>query len=315
MEPAGVGPLAGPPPTITRIHTERLVPMSGIQNTGWAALLSSSSTTSSSSTDGSTSLRGFADLTEKQRTEIRALLKTTQTDDLTAAELEQQIQAIINGTSPSSTGSSTSRSSSSSTSDGTSSSTSDDSSTSSSSSATSDPFTNLDLTDSQKSQIQSILENAQTQGLSPSDVLTQIDAVLTTSQQSTLQSDLQSLQALGAPPPPPPPPPSSSSGLTDDQKSQIETILQNAESAGTDTSTLAAQIEAVLDGTSSSSTSTVQNAQSSNSGLQSAGGGSSSSSSTSATLSNGLTAADIQRQALAALSIIEHSLADQYSSS
>jgi len=146
-------------------------------------------------------------------------------------------------------------------------------------------------------------------------VLTQIDAVLTTSQQSTLQSDLQSLQALGAPPPPPPPPPSSSSGLTDDQKSQIETILQNAESAGTDTSTLAAQIEAVLDGTSSSSTSTVQNAQSSNSGLQSAGGGSSSSSSTSATLSNGLTAADIQRQALAALSIIEHSLADQYSSS
>jgi hypothetical protein len=282
----------------------------GASGTNWASLLTSSSSTSSDSATSTTSLRHYAHLAESQRTQLRALLNSSQSSGLTTDQLEQQIQAIIDGTSTtSSSGSQTGSSSSSSTSSDT-----DSSSSGTSTTASSNPFANLDLTAAQKTQIQTILQDAQSQGTSPSDVLSQIENVLTTTQQSTLQTDLQQLQALGAPPPPPPgPPPSGADGLTDDQKSQIESILQDAQSAGTDVSTLSSQIEAVLDGTSSSTASTVQNAQSTNSGLQSSGG-ESSSTSWSATLANGLSASDVQRQAAAALSILEHSLADQYSS-
>jgi signal transduction histidine kinase len=53
-------------------------------------------------------------------------------------------------------------------------------------------FANLNLTQSQQTQIQQILQNAQTQGLSPQQVQTQINAVLTPTQQLALQKDLQS---------------------------------------------------------------------------------------------------------------------------
>jgi Spy/CpxP family protein refolding chaperone len=60
--------------------------------------------------------------------------------------------------------------------------------------STSGPFGNLDLTSQQQSQIQDILSKAKSQGLSPSQVQSEINNVLTPDQQKTLQSDLQKLQ-------------------------------------------------------------------------------------------------------------------------
>jgi signal transduction histidine kinase len=53
-------------------------------------------------------------------------------------------------------------------------------------------FANLDLTQSQQTQIQQILANAQNQALSPQQTQAQINSVLTPVQQSALQQDLQS---------------------------------------------------------------------------------------------------------------------------
>jgi Spy/CpxP family protein refolding chaperone len=60
--------------------------------------------------------------------------------------------------------------------------------------STSGPFGNLDLTSQQQSQIQNILSQAKSQGLSPSQVQGEINNVLTPDQQQTLQSDLQKLR-------------------------------------------------------------------------------------------------------------------------
>jgi len=59
------------------------------------------------------------------------------------------------------------------------------------------PFANLNLTDDQSSQIRSILQNAQSQGTSSSDVQSQINAVLNPQQQQTLQADLQAQKGGG----------------------------------------------------------------------------------------------------------------------
>jgi hypothetical protein len=59
------------------------------------------------------------------------------------------------------------------------------------------PFANLDLTADQSSQIRSILQNAQSQGLSPTDVQNQINNVLTQQQQQTLQTDLSAQKSSG----------------------------------------------------------------------------------------------------------------------
>jgi len=61
--------------------------------------------------------------------------------------------------------------------------------------STSGPFGNLDLTSQQQSEIQNIFSQAKPQGLSPSQVQSQINNVLTPDQQKTLQSDLQKLHA------------------------------------------------------------------------------------------------------------------------
>jgi signal transduction histidine kinase/Spy/CpxP family protein refolding chaperone len=53
------------------------------------------------------------------------------------------------------------------------------------------PFSNLNLTTTQQNQIQQILQNAQTQGLTQQQAQAQINAVLTPAQQATLQQDLQ----------------------------------------------------------------------------------------------------------------------------
>jgi Spy/CpxP family protein refolding chaperone len=184
------------------------------------------------------------------------------------------------------------------------------------------PFANLNLTEDQRAKIRAILHQAKSQGLSQADVQKQINGVLTTDQQKTLQSDLQALQQQQQTPPADP---FANLNLTDDQKTKIQGILQQAQSAGTDPSTVQQQINAILTPTQQATLqSDVQKAQSAHSGRHhhDGGGGSASSSSsapsttdasgsTSAvgatdptTLANGLTATDIQNQARAALAIL-----------
>ena len=64
----------------------------------------------------------------------------------------------------------------------------------------SNPLSQLDLTSSQQSQISQILQSAQTNGTSPSDVLSQIDNVLTPSQQQQLVSLFSSYTSTGSTP-------------------------------------------------------------------------------------------------------------------
>jgi Spy/CpxP family protein refolding chaperone len=65
-----------------------------------------------------------------------------------------------------------------------------------STSSTNDPLTNLSLTDAQKSTIDTILQNAQANGTSQADVLAQINAALTPTQQSAFLQDVQTAQAI-----------------------------------------------------------------------------------------------------------------------
>ena len=268
---------------------------------------------STSQTDGSTStsLRPFAnlDLTEDQRKQIRSILKTADSQGLTQAEIQQQIDAILTPTQQSTLQSDLADLTSGSA-----------SSTQSAPAAPppppqppggnpfadpNGPFANLDLTSSQQSQIASILKNGQSQGLTIDQINSQIDAVLTTSQQATFTTDLQNL-------PQPPGSQNSSStsdplsnlGLTDDQKSKIDTILQNAQSNGTSQADVLAQIDAVLTPSQQSAfLQDVQTAQAIVSGQSQSGSGGTSSSST-ATLSSGVTETDIQNQIAAAKSLI-----------
>jgi hypothetical protein len=57
------------------------------------------------------------------------------------------------------------------------------------------PFANLNLTSTQNTQIQSILQNAQSQSLSFSQVQSQINSVLSPTQQTAMQSNVQKSQA------------------------------------------------------------------------------------------------------------------------
>jgi Spy/CpxP family protein refolding chaperone len=199
---------------------------------------------------------------------------------------------------------------------------------------------NLDLTEDQRTQIRSILKAAKSQGLSQTEIEQEINAILTTSQQTTFQSDIASQTASSSStsdssstsgtsaaqgPPPGPPPggnpfadpngPFANLDLTSSQQSQIATILKNGQSQGLTFDQINAQINAVL--TTSQQTTfatdlenlpappTVQNAQDLASGQSQTGSGdASSSSSSTATLSNGLTEADIQKQIAAAASLI-----------
>ena len=57
------------------------------------------------------------------------------------------------------------------------------------------PFSNLNLTAQQKSQLKSIFQSAASGAVSPAQIHAQIDSVLTSTQQTTLQSDLKGLKA------------------------------------------------------------------------------------------------------------------------
>ena len=90
------------------------------------------------------------------------------------------------------------------------------------------PFANLNLTSDQQSQVSQILSSAQSQGLTPEQINSQISALLSTAQQATFSSDLGSLQ-----------PPTSSGGSSD---------------ASTATASVSGQSQAGSDGTIASST-------------------------------------------------------------
>jgi Spy/CpxP family protein refolding chaperone len=265
----------------------------------------------STSTDGSSSisLRPFAnlDLTEDQRKQIRSILKNADGEGLSQAQIQQQINAILTTTqqttlqsdiaalnSNSSTGSNTG-------------------STGTAGSPPpkggnpfadpNGPFANLDLTSSQQTQIAQILQSARSQGLTLDQINTKIDAVLTSSQQATFETDLENL-------PQPPNGQSSSANdllanlnLTSDQQSQIDSILKSAQSNGTSSADVLTQIEAILTPAQQSTLlQDVQTAQAIVSGRSQTGNGGTSASS--ATLSNGLTETDIQNQVAAATSLI-----------
>jgi Spy/CpxP family protein refolding chaperone len=112
------------------------------------------------------------------------------------------------------------------------------------------PFSNLNLTADQKKQIGSILSTAKSQGLSFSQINSQISQVLTPQQQQTFQTDLQQAKAHhhhrggGS---------SSDSSsllskldLSSSQQTQIGQLVQNAQSNGTSPSTLLSQINNLL---------------------------------------------------------------------
>ena len=99
-------------------------------------------------------------------------------------------------------------------------------------------FGDLNLTSAQQNQISQILQNAQSQGLSPSQVQTQINAVLTPAQRSTLQNELSSIGQQGGT--------FANLNLTPAQQKQIQQILQNAKNQGLSQSQVQAEINAVL---------------------------------------------------------------------
>jgi hypothetical protein len=67
----------------------------------------------------------------------------------------------------------------------------------SASSSLTGPFSNLNLTAQEQTDIQSILQTAQSGTLSFAQLASKIDGVLTPAQQQTFQSDLQTAQATG----------------------------------------------------------------------------------------------------------------------
>ncbi len=158
-------------------------------------------------------------------------------------------------------------------------------------------FANLNLTEAQRTQVRSILHNAKQNGTSQSDVQSQISALLTPDQQATYQSDLQQqTQGVSST--------SSSSSsssqtqtqtqsnvfanlnLTSQQQQQISTILQNAQSQGTDPKQVRSQIASVLSPTQQSTLqSNVQNARSAGSGRHHDNDGDGQSASTTSTTS------------------------------
>jgi Spy/CpxP family protein refolding chaperone len=119
------------------------------------------------------------------------------------------------------------------------------------------PFANLDLSESQRTQIRTILKNAQSQGLAPDAVQSQIAAVLTAAQQAQLQANQAQAASQGGPNGPPngkppgnpftdPNGPFANLGLTSAQQTQIARILQSGHASGASISSVNSQISAVL---------------------------------------------------------------------
>jgi Spy/CpxP family protein refolding chaperone len=113
-----------------------------------------------------------------------------------------------------------------------------------------DPFANLDLTAQQQQQFQQIFGNVRNGTLSPSQAQDQINAILTPTQQQTLQNDLQQMRARhhhrhngggeSATNP------LAQLDLTSDQQGPIAQLVQTAQADGTAPSDLVSQIDNVL---------------------------------------------------------------------
>jgi len=267
------------------------------------------------------SLRPFAnlDLTEAQRTQIRAIFQQAKTQGLSQTQIQQQINAVLTPAqqttlqndisqfqsqqNANTTGNATGTSSSSSTSQTPPNPFSDPNG----------PFANLDLTTSQQSQIAQILQSGISQGSSPTQINSQISAILTTSQQTTFQSDLKNLPQ-GGPPSGTNSDPLDDLTLTTTQQSQIDQILQQAQSGTITQAQALAQITNLLTPAQQSllqndeQTAQTQVSGRRHSGDDSTSTGTSSTTSSVATLPNGVTETDIQNQVAAATSLILNQL-------
>jgi Spy/CpxP family protein refolding chaperone len=176
-------------------------------------------------------------------------------------------------------------------------------------------FAGLNLSEQQRTQMRSILQNAKSQGTSQADVQQQLEGVLTPDQQAQFTAaqtgqttpstqSSQSTPGLFA-----------NLNLTADQQTKIDSILADAKTNGTSSTDVKSQIDAVLtDSQKTQLAANVQNARASGSGHHrhhGGGGGADSTSSTSAasttastTSASGVTESDLQNQALAALSVL-----------
>jgi len=146
------------------------------------------------------SLRPFAnlDLTEQQRTQIRAIFQQAKTQGLSQTQIQQQINAVLTPAQQTTLQNDISQfQSQNSAATGTSSSTSSTSSATSSTqtppnpSSTDDPLDDLTLTTTQQSQIDQVLQEAQAGTITQSEALAQITNLLTPAQQTLLQHDEQ----------------------------------------------------------------------------------------------------------------------------
>ncbi|MDB5041436.1 MAG: hypothetical protein JWN27_2162 [Candidatus Eremiobacteraeota bacterium] len=187
-------------------------------------------------------------------------------------------------------------------------------------------FAGLNLTEQQRTQMRSILQNAKSQGTSQADVQKQLEQVLTPTQQAQFSASQaaqtsQSTQSSQATPPL-----FANLNLTADQQTKIDAIIADAKTNGTSSTDVKSQIDAVLtDSQKTQLASNVQNARASGSGHHrhhGGGGGTDATSSTtsadttaSTTSSSGLTATDMQNQVLAALSVLTKYVQSQVTTS
>ncbi|HEY4442187.1 MAG TPA: hypothetical protein VGN14_17135, partial [Candidatus Elarobacter sp.] len=132
-----------------------------------------------------TSLRQFADLglTEEQRTKIRSLISAAKQNGTSATDLENQIENVLTDAQKTQLAS--------------------EASTAVQQGAQGGPppgpppdlFKGITLTSDQQAKIKAIFENARSQGLSHNQVNAQIESVLTDSQKTTFEQNLQNAQA------------------------------------------------------------------------------------------------------------------------
>jgi Spy/CpxP family protein refolding chaperone len=207
-------------------------------------------------------LQQYSDLglSESQRTQIRSIVRSAQSDGLTQAQVQQQIESVLTPDQQSQLQSESGSSSTSATNTSSSSTTSSSLTTGSSQTASSNPFANLNLTSSEASQIEQLLQNAGSSGISLSQFTSDLSSILTTAQQSTFQSDVQSVlqqfnaaansqaQTNSGPTNPfnDPDGPFANLNLTSSQQTQIQSILQNAQSQGLSPDQVNSEIEGVL---------------------------------------------------------------------
>jgi Spy/CpxP family protein refolding chaperone len=161
-----------------------------------------SGVSNTSSTDGTStpSLRAFSNLglSDTQTSQIRSILNAAQQNGTSQSDVQSQIDAVLTPAQQSTLSSNSSSNS------NYTSVTANSTTATTTTAAThahhghhgggkgsgSDPFANLNLTSAQQSQIEQIFTSAKTNGTSQTGVQSQINAILTPTQQQQLQSNL-----------------------------------------------------------------------------------------------------------------------------